>query len=748
MKQLEDFEKMAAQTKLSFRPRARIIRTIGDQLISGPEAAVIELVKNSYDADASMVEVKFVPPLKSGGGRIIVSDDGHGMALEVISERWMEPATSSKLSQRRSPKGRIMMGSKGIGRFAAAKLGRKMSLLSTVRAETKNREVLIPEIDWDEFSGDRYLSEVEIDYLSQETPRPTGTVIEIREFTEAWSEASTTRLLLELRRLVSPLSPNEQESFKIYLDLSECTLATAEFDGKSLMETAFGESDGKSYKGKEAFRVRPYPLLTVSDYELSGHFNLDGGFDGFFTNKRAGLAPQAIILDPIPDQEGGAPGPFDVRLYLFDREAEAIKSNMRRSGLGELSAREARHILDEIAGVAIYRNGFRVRPYGDRESDWLLLDRRRVQDPSRHIGHNQVAGYVTLSDHENLALIERSSREGFEENTAFRRLQDLLIRLLTEVAEPRRQQFREQTGLSRKRTGSFTEARKQAELKRIRKEIIPLLAEKERAAAELILADEAAQLAQQIDQLEDRQRVLEAGSSLGAIVGEVLHEGSPLAAYMTEAAGALHSAIARLQVAKYSEELKQGWASRTQKMEKTGNQLVALFRNLRPLAGGKRKHPEHFNPFPIIEATIDLFRSHHGVEFKVENPDKIHSVLGYRQDLSAALLNLVGNSIFWLEEHDVSAATILIKLRRSEDGIRLFVEDNGPGIPDEFVPSIFDVGFSLKPEGTGLGLNIAREALARSGAVLSYHPDFKQGAKFEILYPTELTDNDYAGSAR
>ncbi|PMZ79024.1 ATP-binding protein, partial [Pseudomonas sp. FW306-2-11AD] len=69
----------ASPDKLRFRPKARIIRTIGDQLISGPEAAVIELVKNAYDADAHRVVVKFYPPLVRGAGRITVSDDGHGM---------------------------------------------------------------------------------------------------------------------------------------------------------------------------------------------------------------------------------------------------------------------------------------------------------------------------------------------------------------------------------------------------------------------------------------------------------------------------------------------------------------------------------------------------------------------------------------------------------------------------------------------------------------------------------------------
>src|SRR4051794_28213759 len=117
------------ERKLRFKPRARIIRTIGDQLISGPEAAVIELVKNAYDADASYVAIKFHPPLSVGQGRITIVDDGIGMTLADIGTKWMEPATSSKVETRLSPlRKRPMMGSKGIGRFAAAKLGSKMAL--------------------------------------------------------------------------------------------------------------------------------------------------------------------------------------------------------------------------------------------------------------------------------------------------------------------------------------------------------------------------------------------------------------------------------------------------------------------------------------------------------------------------------------------------------------------------------------------------------------------------------------------
>src|SRR4051812_3981011 len=113
----------SSQGTLRFNPRARIIRTVGDQLISGPEAAVIELIKNSHDADASYARVKFEPPLEEEKGRIIVEDDGHGMTYLDIQEKWMEPATTDKIERRSSPGGRPLLGSKGIGRFAAAKLG-------------------------------------------------------------------------------------------------------------------------------------------------------------------------------------------------------------------------------------------------------------------------------------------------------------------------------------------------------------------------------------------------------------------------------------------------------------------------------------------------------------------------------------------------------------------------------------------------------------------------------------------------
>lgn len=402
-----------SDTLLRFRPRARIIRTIGDQLISGPEAAVIELVKNAYDADATQVVITFTPPLLPGHGRMSVSDDGHGMTLADIQEKWMEPATSTKAIGRVSPRfGRTMMGSKGIGRFAAAKLGERLLVRSVSDRAGHRKEIVVGEIDWARFGGDAYLDDVQIEYLEQLSDAEAGTEIEIRSLREPWPREKLERLLLELRRLVSPIDGGKEE-FRILLDLSACTVASAGFDGSALVGGSGAQATWESSSGgnpaEDPREVRPFPLLTSSDYEIEGTFDSAGQFSGTMQIRRAGQAPEELELT-VPLLAGEEEcGPVGVRLFVFDREADAVKSNLEKAGLGRLSATEARSIIDNVTGVAVYRDGFRVRPYGDREHDWLTLDSRRVNNPTLRIGFNQVAGYVTVSGQDS-ELLEKSSR--------------------------------------------------------------------------------------------------------------------------------------------------------------------------------------------------------------------------------------------------------------------------------------------------------------------------------------------------
>ncbi|MBY5894896.1 sensor histidine kinase [Rhizobium leguminosarum] len=731
---------MGEDDQLRFQPRARIIRTIGDQLISGAEAAVIELVKNSYDADATFVRIEFHPPLQGEGGRVAVSDDGHGMSLDDIRLKWMEPATSSKTKIRLSrTKARKMMGSKGIGRFAAAKLGGTMSLMSTVETEGGLQSVLIPELDWSIFSEDRYLSEIAIDYLLQPGIGSTGTTIEILNLTENWSPDRLRRLHLELRRLLSPLDDDQGADFAIYLDLSHVTVETAGFDGEALFEEASGTANSGDVTEISAdtdkYRVRPLPILRACDYELEGSFDGNGTFSGKFQIRRAGRGSEQITLEVPLHEDEESPGPFSVHLFLFDRETEAVKNSMRVAGMGELSAKQARQFIDNISGIAIYRDGFRVRPYGDPENDWLALDSRRVQNPSLKIGHNQVAGFVTVEGQDRSNLVERSSREGFEDNASFERLARLVTTLLTDVVEPKRYKFRSDTGLSRGKSTTFDEVRELTELKKIRS-LIPKLEPSEREAAEKIIDQQSASLLSRIDDLQERQRILEAKSSLGAIVGQILHDGAPRATYVLKTAERMQKGFQSLfSIGKLATVTRDEFSSVSiPGLIREGHHLSDLFQSLRPLAGAKRGQPKIFQPRTVIGRAAFLFESS-GIPINISQSDELIELIGYPDDLSTALINLIGNAVYWLENAKVENPRIEISVSRNGPNGRIFVEDNGPGIPDEFAEHIFDVAFSLKEDGTGLGLNIAREALERSAGTLLYHMEHDGGAKFEINFP-------------
>jgi signal transduction histidine kinase len=722
--------------KLRFKPRARIIRTIGDQLISGPEAAVIELVKNSYDADASFAAIKFVPPLEEGKGRIVFVDDGVGMTAADITDKWMEPATPSKTTVRISPlRKRRMMGSKGIGRFAAAKLGQRMALNSVSEREGKRIEVLIPELDWNIFTGDVYLSDVSIDYLTQDTTDVPGTTIEISCLNEKWSEAKLQRLYRELRRLISPIDQDKSEKFGIFLDLSACTKSNCGFDGPDMLGFKRPTASSEGTLTPKEYEVQPFPLLDTSDYEVLGTFTSDGTFEGTIEIRRGRQASRPIKLSVPPMSDEQPCGKVSVRLSVFDREAAAVRETVRKAGLGLLPAAEARTILDSIAGIAIYRNGFRIRPYGDPENDWLTLDKRRVQNPTLRIGNNQVAGVISVEDQDVSGLIERSSREGFEENGSFRRLTRLVLELLAQVVEPQRLKFREDAEISRKKTTSFDEIKKLSELEPLG-ELLNALPSNKRSDAQALLTQQSARLTEKIEALEDRQRILEAQSSLGQIIGEVLHEGAPSATFLAKTGQRLRTLYPKLfEEGEPADKARGEFPEKLSLVKDNGEKLQKLFTSLRPLSGARRGPAVDFYGVDLAHTVVELF-ARHGIEFAVQVDGQQIRLFGYPEDLNTALVNLVGNSVYWLEQSKTPNPRVDVSFQwRGKEAI-IFVDDNGPGIPREFAEKIFDVGFTLKVDGTGLGLNIAKEALARSNATLRYHLDHPKGTRFEIRFPS------------
>lgn len=739
--------------QLSFRPRARIIRTIGDRLVSGPEAAVIELVKNSYDADASFVRITFFPALRQNEGAILFEDDGHGMTLEDIEQKWMEPATSDKRDRKHTAGGRRLLGSKGIGRFAASRLGRFLELVSTANRpvpqgkgttnaaaqDTRRTSTRIPVLDWDAFEEAKYLDDVSFPVESLAPKKATGTELKVSSLRDEWPEQRILKLYGELRKLVSPIPAAGTSAFRIFLDLSHCTLENSTFDGAALLGIDTDATNSSLQTSHAPYEVRPFPLLDACDYAVDGVFDENGRFDGTMTIQRGGLEPEAIILDVPPRFDDGEEpcGVVLVRLHVFDRESTAIRSTAAKAGFGAIGIREARKLLDNIAGVAIYREGFRIRPYGDGENDWLTLDAKRVQNPTIKIGRNQIAGIVSLDDERESQLIERSSREGLEENGSFRRLRSLISALLAEVVEPKRRQFRINAGLDSRPESSFRDIYDRVQMG-WSKLLVAKIPEVDRPAAEELIAKESDRLTQYVKRLEDRQAQLEARVTLGLIIGEVMHQGNtPLSFLENEVSRLRRWWPSLLDSSTKSQERLLEVPRILNGMDASGEKLRTLFNALNPLSGARRGAPKEYDVREVIEKTLYLFKSKIekiGIDISVESDVVGNVVTGYHDDLSTAATNLIDNAVYWLEYHNIINPTLRISISSAEDRCIIAVADNGTGVPPEFADQLFDIGFTLKPNGTGLGLSIAKEAVFRSNGELELLVS-SCGAAFQISLP-------------
>ena len=216
-----------ARTPLSIRPYARLLTMLGEQLLKNERVALVELIKNSYDADAGRVDVIFEgfaqDITKKPGSRIVVRDDGCGMTLETVQRAWMNPATPTKFLAKRKgrpltpERNRVIQGEKGIGRFAVLKLAHKISVTTRVRGAELETVIWYDftrfDDDFIEENGEEkeiFLDQVKIDW-DERKPKTLlgdahGTVIEMEALKGAWNERVIEKLCRDVANLTDPVS--------------------------------------------------------------------------------------------------------------------------------------------------------------------------------------------------------------------------------------------------------------------------------------------------------------------------------------------------------------------------------------------------------------------------------------------------------------------------------------------------------------------------------------------------------------
>lgn len=673
------------------RPRARLIGLIGEDLISDEPVAVVELVKNAYDADAAMVTVRFSDPSED---RLVVQDDGHGMNLETVLSTWFEPGTNSKTRSEKSPGGRIYQGAKGIGRFASARLARTLYLESRTGSGDEAVAVLF---DWGSFNDEAYLDEIEIAWEQSDVVYlANGTRLTLEGLRKRWTHDDFQELHSRLSRLISPFS--EVTDFRIELVIPGNKLLSGE--------------------------VQAPVLLLHPRYQLNGTVDADGCFDG--TLLRDGNEVKTFTQQKLGGR-GSKPacGPFTTEIRVWDRDQEGLGPVATRLGQ---SVTEVRRTLNDYSGVSIYRDGFRVYPYGQRGNDWLNLDNRSRQNPVLRLANNQIVGAIKISRDTNPDLRDRSTREGLVFNEAYSALQAWFKEVLEEI-EAYRYDFRPRRQTESTRDPLFEAFDIRETVSQARTALGP---DHEVAA---LIAQLERQVSEGVDRVQEVCSRLLMSAGLGQMVDLVIHEiGAPIGKINRQV-----DVIEKHVGAASDPELAQAVLPMLTSIKGWLEQVYNLRQRLDPQTAGRRGRATGFSVRDEVEDTFRLYDAlmqGQNINWRIDGPEAPLQVFMARSALAQVLANLVDNAIFWLirDKGSGNGGTIRAAIKPLDSGFAITVSDDGPGVPNDDRAKMFEPYFSRKPNGMGLGLYIARLVIEPYGKLVYDETEPLGGASFEAEF--------------
>ena len=695
-----------------FKPRARLLLQLGDQLIKNESIALLELAKNAYDADASLVSIDMYHPDSIEDGYIVIEDDGFGMTADVVENVWLEPGSSYKQEQfaerRLTPKyKRLPIGEKGIGRFGAHKLG---NLIEMTTKSTTAKEVYVC-IDWTQFAEHRYLDDVPIKIIERQQPvyftnGKTGTRIVIRGFRKEWERGMARSVIRAITSMTSPF-----EIMDTFLPLFKITDKPGWIDGIMTWDN-----------------VCDYSLFQF-DAVISGNNITDFSYGFTPWNTMTKLYERHIdISDPIVDNRlritDDDEKPIDLtkykigtirfKGYIFDLDTFIMK-------MGVSDKKGFKSYLKSNGGVRVYRDGLRVYDYGEPENDWLSLDFRRFQQPTKAISNNLIVGAVYLNRDESSDLEEKTNREGFVGNDAYDAFKFAILHVV-----------------------SLVETLRQTDKKKLKEiygptpksePVMSLLGEAQRYVDEKVLDSEVkTEIKKYLVKIERDYKLVTdnllkaAGAGLNMSV--VIHEIEKIIYEVDKVLKAEKASDRALKLVQHLSSLIDGYADLIRRSEQTNESVVNIV-NQALFNTEYRLFTHEITP---VKRYLDN-PANKGIRCKVA-----------RNLLIGAIMNLIDNSIYWLDQKafkkletkESFAKKIFIDVVADDDFVHIIVADNGTGIllPTEDIIEPFVTG-KKNGAGMGLGLHIASEVLNAQGGKLSF-PDwgdfdipeeFEEGAK-------------------
>ncbi len=711
-----------------FNPRARMLLHLGDQLIRSENIAIIELVKNAYDADAMKCTVRLNNPDDISKGSITIEDDGIGMTPDIVNKVWLEPGANFKElllegNQARfdfvitMPK-RVPIGEKGVGRFGVHKLGNLIELIT--KSPDSDKEVVI-RIDWEQFSNEVYLSDAGIEVKERRpqhfTNGATGTYISVSKLRKAWDEKMYKDLSRSLLTLSSPFEDDNSFLASAELKLSDKDTQDEwlkkDVTIEEVRDAALWELDclieGDEFK-EFNYTFAPKQAmdkLQKRSFDISSINNRDRKLI-----YKSGRAEKELNLRNYKI------GPIRVRAYVYDLTPSVVR----------LSFDQPKALTDYMSqngGMRVYRDNMRVYDYGEPGNDWLDLDRSRINEPVEKIGNKNILGAVMLDRRQSLDLAEKTNREGFVENDAyfaFRQAINIALDKFTQERNIDKTHIRDFYGSKAKSQPVVHDV---DELKlRIEEKLEPLdIEDKDNFLKEIDSSLERIKT-----QYNESNKILLRSAGAGLSLSAVIHE--------------IEKRIKELKLIADSDDIDPV------RLRTVVQNIVKLVDNYTVLVSKDKK--KNLTIKQIIDEAVFTaeyrFKAHDIVvegQYETGSSNKVRASVNA---IISVLINIFDNSIHWLHHYHIANKRIFIGTKEYEDATSILVADNGLGFSINFEDAI-EPYISKKVGGMGLGLYIASELMGMHNAKLvlrNYDEvsdrlpvDYSNGAILELIFKKE-----------
>jgi|CXWL01.1.fsa_nt_gi signal transduction histidine kinase len=786
---------MDRPTFLKYDVSGRLAKLLGRESVSTDEAALFELVKNSYDADATKVLIQFknlekfqdeykkleqifekniakqkanYPNIdmneaeknakksleyvsqKSSVDKlqketsITIQDNGDGMTIQQLENKWMKIGVEKQEGEKFSQKGRRVVGEKGVGRFAVEKLSSK-AIVKARKKDQRYATLLI--CDWDEFekSGkDLTTIRLPIKYVNKD-PNDHGVTIELSGLREEWTEKKITNFMNQLMTLILPEKVNEKSPFIV-----------------NVTYTKNGKIISKNIQSG-LLKIAPYKFQTELTKNSMIKFNyLNYKNEQIIPNKRnkhyEGLMEEFpfVHFDEESKKLGQVAiatcGPVKFTFYGFPFDPSG-----RDLGWKEWYSKTKGSIqndVEKMSGIKIYRDGFRVRPYGDSNDDWVGAG-SQARSTAGKLPPKNIIGWIEISRDENSNILDTTTREKIIENKAFTDLKDF-------VAESMRRYYNFSEKIRQEIVRKESKTKTPQLIKKISQYIednpgiekqskIKLISALENIQSELV--GEEIRSETKKNELMDELSAYRNLASLGITTGAVSHE---IKDYLKKIL--LHSGVIRRGITGSeidTKKLKQSLDILQPSVENLSEfmELVSTFTadlSSRKKEFRQKKELRLHDEINDLNNALNELLKRWNIFLENEISKTLPKLLMYKADLQSIFLNLISNSIkslkiLYSERNDSKKKGIIrITTKTDKDNIVIIYSDNGIGIPSYDRDLVFDLFWTRAAShqsvksGSGLGLPIIRDIIHEYGGEITIeNSEIEHGATFKIILPKE-----------